>query len=238
MTMLAAAIAIASEKLYEQPLISTVSDNARIYIYDSVNGSRNISGLDLKRETSAFAHLSTSRRIANANQIFTLMTTGTSTKLIKRPAPGASDYNRQMEIKNALGIIVMYIQATGKIVLGTPAPLTTTAVYPANGATNVSNGTWFNYSSTVGGYNYWSRHNKLTPTLSFNKGDAPNPTISPTGSSTWDNYGFSNFSGAAGTLYTMRFNRLAYVQTDGETSSSCGVMTVNGTYCDSTFRIK
>jgi hypothetical protein len=152
-------------------------------------------------------------------------------------------YRRVLEVKNAKGIMTMYVNANGKIVIGgNPSPLTASSVYPTAGATAVSNGTWFNYSSTVGGYNYWGRINKPVPYIAFNKGDHPTGSISGTGGSTATPSSqytyFSNFSGATGTTYTMSFTRSTYMQTDGEITSSCGAMSDAAGVCTSTFTMR
>jgi hypothetical protein len=209
---------------YSYPTAKRLRDTARVLMYDNLSGSRNVTGTLIRRD------------VLGGN-------VGVNTN---------TDYVRVMEIKDTLGVIISYIQGNGKMTMGTPLSLSISSVSPTNGATNVSNGTWFNYSSTVGGYDYWGRLNMPVPTINFNKYDAPSTgTLTParpgggawkvtggTGSLVFSNHSgtyFNNFSGAAGTTYTMRFTRIGYTQTDGETTSSCGAMTVNGNYCDSTF---
>lgn len=242
--MLTAAVCMAAQQYYGFPTVNTLRDDARVLIYSNLS-SKNITGLTLKQEISAFAHLSASRRIANANQIFDLMTTASSKKLIKRAPSDATTYQRIMEIKDSTGKIVYWINNSGQMIFGTPLPLAVTGVYPSNGATNVSNGTWFNYSSTDGGYNYWARRDGTTPYISYNK--PVSVTISTqyiVGSSIAPSSGnstpaFSGFSGAAGTTYTMRSIRQSIIQQDGETTSSCGTaMTDIAGYCQSTFTMK
>lgn len=254
MLMLIAAAAFAAQQYYNFPTATTIRDDARILIYNN-NSSQNITGLQLKQETAAYAHLSSSRNIANATQIFNLMTTATANKLVKRAASGASPYARVFEIKNGLGKIVQYIVANGMMVFGTPVPLQITEVYPANGATNVSNGTWFNYTTAGLG---WQRMNATTPSVTYNKqaflnfsstavisspisqqyivGSSIAPRQSDETPAIWR---FANFSGAAGATYTMKVVRGSIVQTDGETTSSCSALMPDvAGLCVSTFTMR
>lgn len=242
-----AAVAFAGKQFNEFPLINLLRDDSRVLIYSNYS-TRNISGLALKQEISAYAHLSAARRIGSANQIFDLLTSANSKKLIKRAAAGAGPYERVFEIKDGDGKIVQWASASGAMYFGTPLPLSISSVYPTNGATGVSNGTLFHYSSTVGGWDYWQRINSTIPYVVFNKStDVSISNLYIVGSSLVpiDNFGggktwsFNNFSGAPGTTYTMRVVRGAIVQTDGESASSCGAaMTDISGICTSTFTMR
>ncbi|MBC7963798.1 MAG: hypothetical protein H7Y05_12740 [Steroidobacteraceae bacterium] len=240
--MLVAAACFAAAPWYTVPNAKRLYDDSRIMVYTNASGTRNLTGLQLKQDLNAFIRLSSSKRVADATQIFNLMTTGTSNKLVKRAAPGATTYTRLMEIKDNTGKIVYWINNSGQMVFGTPVALAVSTVYPTNGATNVSNGTWFNYSSTGLG---WQRINTTTPAVTYNKQTGVTiseqyivgSAITPAGSeAVWS---FNNFSGAAGTTYTMKVSRAAIVQTDGETANSCGTaMTDIAGLCTSTFTMK
>jgi len=69
----------------------------------------------------------------------------TDTPLVVRPSPTADQYQRKTEFHDKNGVIKMYINAsgtvviTGQLVLGSvPLPLAVVSVYPANGATGVA----------------------------------------------------------------------------------------------------
>jgi len=245
--VLCTAFAFAAQQWYTFPAVSSLGDATRVLIYSNLS-SRNMTGLALKQEISAFTHLSASRRIGTANQIFDLMTTANSKKLIKRAAVGAGQYDRVFEVKDGTGKIVHWVNASGSMVFGTPISLSISSVYPTSGATGVSNGTWFHYSSTTGGWDYWQRINSTIPYVVFNKstdvsisnlyivGSSLVPVDNSGGQSTW---AFNNFSGTPGTTYTMRVVRGSVVQTDGETTSSCGTaMTDISGICTSTFTMQ
>lgn len=241
MAVLLSSTAIAAN-YYMPPVRNYPSDSALFSTFQNTSGARGMTWLELKKQTSLFAHLSTSARIANATQIFNLMTTASPAKLVKRADPAAGQYARVFEIKDHAGKIVYFIQRDGQVNFGTPTPLSISSVYPINGATNVSNGTWFNYSTTGGG---WQRINTTTPGVTYNKSTIVSistqyiqgSSIAPLG----ENAGwvFPNFSGAAGATYTMKVVRGSIVQTDGESASSCGTaMTDISGICTSTFTMK
>lgn len=239
--LLVAAVGMAAQQYYTFPTINSLRDDARVLVYSNLS-SKNITGLALKQEISAFAHLSAARRIGSANQIFNLMTTATATKLIKRAASGAGAYTRVLEVKDGTGKIVHWVDASGSLYFGTPISLSISSVYPANGATNVSNGVWVDYSSSGGGR---IRTNPTIPAVTYNKSATVSistqyiqgSSIAPTD---YNNiWAFNTFSGAAATTYTMKVVRGSIVQTDGESASSCGTaMTDVSGICTSTFTMK
>ncbi|MBC7964233.1 MAG: hypothetical protein H7Y05_14975 [Steroidobacteraceae bacterium] len=215
----------ATMQYYSYPNAKRMRDTGRVLMYDNLSGSRNLTGAQIRSEVL-----------------------GGNGALVKQAPAGAGDYVRIFEVKNAVGTIVQYTQANGCLTFGTPTPLAIGSVYPANGATNVSNGTWFNYSSTSGGWNYWARNNATTPAITFNKepfGAGITKTyivgssIAP--STAGAVLSFANFSGVPGAIYTLRADR-TYLQTtqqDGETTSSCGsAMTDVAGICTSTFQMK
>lgn len=240
----------AAQLHYKFPDAVPMRDTDRILIYQgTTSANRNVTGLALKQEISAYAHLSAARRIGSANQIFDLITSANSKKLIKRAAAGAGPYARVFEIKDGTGKIVQWTSAAGAMYFGTPLALSIPSVYPANGSTGVSNGVMFHYSSTTGGWDYWQRINSTIPAVTFNKTtDASISNLYIVGSSIapQDSMGtsgiiwtFNNFSGAPGTMYTIKANRGAITQTDGETTSSCGTaMTDISGICTSTFTMR
>lgn len=243
-----AAAAFAAQKFNEFPLINFLRDDSRMLIHSNYS-TRNISGLALKQEISAYAHLSAARRIGTANQIFDLITSANSKKLVKRAAVGAGPYARVFEIKDGTGKIVQWTSAAGAMYFGTPLPLSIASVYPTNGATGVSNGTLFHYSSTTGGWDYWKRINTTIPAVTFNKStDVSISNLYIVGSSIAPQdimgtagivWSFGNFSGTPGTMYTIRVVRGSITQTDGETASSCGTaMTDISGICTSTFTMR
>ena len=219
----------AQRQWWDAPDSATLPDNSKIQIYDPATGSKTITGEHLKE------------------QAVDAINTPRDTTLQKQPATSTNPYQRLYEAKDASGNIKWYVTAKGKMVIGLPKDLAVSSVYPANGATNVSNGTWFNYSSTSGGYNYWGRINTTTPAVTLNKSiSASISTIYIQGSSIapGSNYDptvwtFGSFSGAAGTTYTMKVVKGYIVQEDGQTGSSCGsAMTEVAGVCQSTFTMR
>ena len=241
MAVLLTSAAIAAN-YYMPPVRNNPSDTTIVQTYNNTSGARGMTWLELKKQTSAFAHLSASRRIGSATQIFNLMTSATTNKLVKRADATAGMYTRVMEIKDHLGKIVYFIQRDGQVNFGTPTPLSISSVYPTNGATNISNGVWVDYSSSGGGR---IRTNPLVPAVTYNKSTTVSistqyiqgSSIAPTdGNTVWP---FLNFSGAAATTYTMKVVRGSIIQTDGETTSSCGTaMTDVAGICTSTFTMR
>lgn len=237
-----AASAALAANYYLPPLRSNPTSTTRIPAYFNSSGVRALGWDDVLQRASAYAHLSTSRRIGSANQIFDLMTTANAKKLTIRAAAGAGAYVRKFEIKNGSGQIVSWVNASGQMIFGTPQPLSITSVYPPNGATNVSNGVWADYSSSGGGR---MRINTTAPAVTYNKSTDVTGSLQyivglgnqPTNTGVTSI--FYNFSGTPGTTYTIRVVRGSIEQTDGETSSSCGsAMTDMGSYCQSTFTMK
>lgn len=245
MLMIMACAAMAAN-VYLPPVRNIFTDGTIIPIYYNTSGARGLTALKLKQDVALFARLSSSKRISDATTIFNLMTTATANKLVKRASATAGTYDRVLEIKDKTGKIVYYVQQNGAITMGTPVPFSISSVYPVNGATNVSNGVWFHATSAGLG---WIRQNPTTPAITFSKSRLENVGISNTyivGSSLVPLsdggriYSFPNFSGARGGTYTMRVNRAVLIQTDGESTHSCGsAMTdAGGGICQSTFTMK
>lgn len=224
----AVTIQAATQQYYNYPTVKRLYDNSRVLIYANNSGSRNITGAQLKSEV-----------VTQASVNAALATATNASPLIKQAGSGDNSYVRQFEVRNASGTIVAWINTIGQMVFGTPKALAVSSVYPANGATNVSNGVWFNFSTAGLG---WQRINTTTPQITYNKDDHPAGVISPTGGSTAVKRAeysvFDNFSGIPGAVYTITTNRLSYTQLDGETTSSCGsAMTDVGGVCTSTFQM-
>ena len=207
-------IQAATTQYYGYPTVKRLYDNSRVQIYANASGSRNITGAQLKSE------------IVNQTSVNAAIATATNaTPLTKRAGSGDGPYVRQLEVKDSDGKITMWVNASGQMVLGTPLSLTVSSVYPANGATGLTNAI-LRYTNP--------------PTIAFNKSDHPSGILTPTGGSSAGHDSatsiFSNFSGAPGATYTLTANRGTYVQTDGETTSSCGsAMADVAGVCTSTF---
>jgi hypothetical protein len=230
--LIAVSAVIAAEKQwYTYPLAGGgLRDTGRMMVYDNLSGTRNILGSKLKTEVL-----------------------GGSGPLVKQAPANSGDYVRTVEIKDASGIIKMWINESGQMIFGTPAPLSFSSVYPANNTFGIVNG----YEYVDDGMGGYVRIGGLIPYVQFNKttianistlslwlvdlGGGETPTgIAPTpqdgGYTKW---GFLNFSGAHIGSYQMRVVRGSVPQTDGETTSSCGsAMTdVSGT-CISSFTMQ
>lgn len=214
--MIATAVTIqaAPVQYFGYPDVKRLYDNSRVLIYANSSGSRNITGAQLKSE------------IVNQTSVNAAIGTATNaTPLTKRAGAGDGAYVRQVEVRNSSDVITLWINASGQMVFGTPVPLTVSAVYPANGATGLTNAI-LRYTTP--------------PSITFNKGDHPSGVLTPTGGSSASHDGatsiFINFSGAPGVTYTFTANRTTYVQTDGETTSTCGsAMSDVAGVCTATF---
>lgn len=235
--LLAASAFAASQKLSELPLISNIKDSARLYVYDTLSGNRNITGSDFRKQAAGgdsplIKQALASYSSANAN------------------TPN-SQYRRVFEVRDRSGKIVQYTTANGITTIGTPKALSINGVYPANASTG-----WFNnYSvrvctfskcSTLTGTKIQNKSMRPAPYVQYNKGLRDLTTsqqlivgkslaFDPTASG-GAKYAFVPFSTAPGTTYTIRVLRQAIVQHDGEWASYCGASMVDvGGYCETTF---
>jgi len=209
---------------YQKPDATTLPDTGRVLLYDPVtNSDKNITGLKLKQEIAAFAHLSSSRTVGTQAGIFGYIAQPGAT-MTKQAGATDSIYARQLEVKDQTGKIVYWVNASGQMIFGTPLDLSVSSVYPANGATGVA------YDGSV------------IPTVTFNKNtDATISTVYIVGNSTApiSDYGLEwriPFNLAANTTYVIKVVKNSIVQTDGQTDSTCGAMTTKPDYsCESTF---
>lgn len=153
----------------------------------------------------------------------TLRTTASDTPISSKPVSSSNPYQRVYEGRSSDGTITSYITANGILVIGTPHVLTVSSIVPANGATGF-----------VGG----------PITLTFNK-DPLSTSASymyvqgvTTANGANNNIITSTAYLAPSTSYTYKVvkNSLAPLQTDGETTASCGTaMTDVSGVCQSTF---
>lgn len=242
--ILAGAVMVQAAGWYQFPEQDTLGDTDRLMVFDNTSSAtRNITGLKLKQDIAAFVNLSTTINLANTTEALDLLNGPSDTPLVKIPGPSAGTYTRTFEIKDSSGNVKMYANAggtiviTGQLVLGTvPAPLAVTDVFPDNGATAVA-------TSSV-------------PYIDFNKGFTPSiSTVYIVGNATAPVGASTCISGcaegetpvytwrvsipatlAASTTYTIRVVKNNILQTDGETTSSCGTaMTDVSGVCESTF---
>lgn len=206
MIVLAAAVVFAGQAYYQFPETDSLNDGDRILVFDNIS--------------------STSRNITGAKikqEAVSAVNAPSDNPLVKQPATSTNPYQRVMEIKDANGVIKQWSNAKGQLYFGTPKALAVTAVSPANGATGVDVAT--------------------VPSVTINKAsDATISTILIVGSSTDPATSDGGITWtipatlAASTTYTIRVVKNSIVQTDGETTSSCGtVMTDNAGVCESTF---
>lgn len=222
--MVAATAFAASQKLNELPLIGKIKDDARMYVYDTLSGNRNITGANFRQQAAG----------GDGPLIKQAQASYSSTKA---NTPN-SIYRRIIEVRDRSGKIVQYTTANGALVFGTPVPLSVNSVYPTNGSTG-----WYNnYSSGTGGL----KRMIPAPSVTYNKGTRSlssttdqyivGKTLGFDSTSEGTNVRFVSYSVAAGTTYTIRVMRQSIVQYDGEWTSSCGSgMTDMGGYCESTF---
>lgn len=144
-----------------------------------------------------------------------------------------SIYRRVLEIKNAAGKVVYYVQAGGKVVIGTPIQLQVSSVWPANGATGLYNMYSSGHSSKglTGSYVMYNKGAQVAYSSQQAIG-GKRLSLSYLDTKAY----FSNFSAASSTTYTIRVFRNKIPQTDGEWTSSCGArMTDVSGVCTSTF---
>lgn len=209
---------------YQKPDATTLPDTGRVLIYDPATASdKNITGLKLKQEIAAFAHLSSSRTVGTQAGILGYIAQPGAT-MTKQAGASDSIYARQLEVKDSTGKIVYWINASGQMIFGTPTDLTVSAVYPANGATGVA------YDGSA------------VPAVTFNKTTSVGVSTvyivgSGTAPITIDDLSWQiPLSLAANTTYVIKVVKNSIVQTDGQTASSCGAMTTKPDYtCESTF---
>ena len=183
----------ASQQYYNYPDATTMPDNGRVLMYDPALGSRNVTGAKLRTSPS-------------------------DTPITAQPKTDTNPYKRTYESRDTNNNINYYVQANGGVVVvGTltigalaPAPLAVSSIVPANGATGFAGG---------------------PITLTFNK--YPNSTSSSymyvngvTTANSWPGGGVITSAAylAPSTSYTYKVvkNTLATLQTDGETTASCG----------------
>lgn len=155
----------------------------------------------------------------------TLRTTPSDTPISSKPISSSNQYQRVYEGRTSAGVITSYITANGIMVLGTPAVLTVSSVSPANGATG--------FAGPV-----------ITTTFNKDPLSLSSSYIYVNGKTTTNGYGStqnivqSTAYLAPSTSYTYKVvkNTLATLQTDGETTASCGsAMTDVSGVCQSTF---
>lgn len=209
-----AAHAAGPRQYYDYPDAARLRDSSRILMYDNLSGSRNITGAKLRAELSS------------QPVILGGIASPSSSALKKQAGAADGPYVRQVELRDSTGTITMWINASGQMIFGRPAPLSVVSVSPANGATNVP-------TSTI-----------PEVTLSKSTADVTISNLYISGSGVVPvGYDYTSFTVWAipvplvpNTTYTIKFERQMIVQTDGETASSCGTaMTDVAGVCTSTF---
>lgn len=209
-----AAHAAGPRQYYDYPDAARLRDGSRMLIYDNLSGNRNITGAKLKEE------LSSSPVVLHA------VATPGSSPLKKQAGAADGPYVRQVELRDSTGTITMWINASGQMIFGRPAPLSVVSVSPANGAIDVP-------TSTIPVVTL----NKSTADVTISSLYISGSGVVPVG------YDYTSFTVwaipvplAPNTTYTIKFERQMIVQTDGETTSSCGTaMTDVSGICTSTF---
>lgn len=214
MTSCLAAYAAGPRQYYDYPDAVRIRDESRLLIYDNLSGSRNLTGAKLKEELSS------------QPVVFGTIATPATAPIQKQAGPADGPYVRQLEVKDATGKITMWVNASGAISFGTPTPLSVAGINPANGATNVA-------TTAIP----FILLNKSTPDVTgtnfYITGDSTTPWDSTSSAGVrWD----IPIALQPNTTYTINFDRLEIVQTDGEITSSCGtaMADVAGS-CQSTF---
>lgn len=192
--------AMAAAKLYhEYPNITNLPAASRMLIYDGT-ANKNITGSVLKSEIL-----------------------GGDGALVKQaPASATTGYERQFEVRDNTGKIVMWINAKGQQIYGTPKALAIDSVYPAPGATGVAIDT----VPTV----VVNKSAGFTIGTLYVQGDSTAPVVA-VDAITWT----IPITLTANTIYTITAKPGLVAQTDGETTTSCGPMTNTNGICTSTF---
>ncbi|QOX78732.1 hypothetical protein FY034_07250 [Trichlorobacter lovleyi] len=196
---------------WEKPAITTLPDTAKVSVYDG-SVLKTITGPNLKTDVIDAIKLPSSQVIG------------------VQPAPTAGAYERKFEVKDKDGLIKMYINASGTVVIAgqlvlgsTPVPLAVSSVAPANGATAQS---IIVYPAVT-----FNKGVSLSLSTMYIQGNSTAPVMGADGA-TWN----IPATLAYGTTYTLKVVKNSILQTDGETSSSCGttMADVSGV-CQSTF---
>lgn len=212
---LLASNALAGSYYYTKPDATSLPPSGRILMYDPNTGTdKNITGQTLRDQVAP-----------STDETLTAISQPSDLPLSVQPATGTNPYQRKLEIRDANGKITMFVTANGTQVFGTPVSLAVVSVSPANGATGVDV--------------------NAVPTITFNKAVAASVSkIYLQGNSTAPVFDLGTQSIwyipsaplIHGTTYTVVVAKNNIVQTDGETSSSCGgAMTDIGGVCQSTF---
>lgn len=207
--------ALAGEFWFNQPEIPSVPSNTKYLLHNvTANTDHTITDQTLRN------HMQPS-----TDETLTTISQPSDLPLSVQPATGTNPYQRKLEVRDSTGKITMFATANGTMVFGTPAALAVASVSPVNGATGVDV--------------------NAVPTITFNKAVAASVAeIYLQGNSTAPVFDLGTQSiwyiPAAplihGTTYTVVVAKNNIVQTDGETSSSCGTaMTDVGGVCQSTF---
>lgn len=235
--ILAGAVMVQAAGWYQFPEQDTLGDADRLMVFDNTSSAtRNITGLKLKQDIAAFVNMSSSINLANTTEALELLNGPSDEPLVKQAGPSATTYTRVFEVKDKTGKIFMYMQNNGVTTYGTPKALAVSSVFPANGATAVA-------TSSVP---YVDFNKEFTPSIStvYIVGNATAPVgaltcISGCGDGETPVYAYRvsiPATLAAGTTYTIRVVKNNILQTDGETTSSCGTaMTDVAGVCQSTF---
>jgi hypothetical protein len=227
-------VSIAGSYYYTKPDATSLPPSGRILMYDPNTGTdKNITGTVLRSQVAP-----------STDETLTAISQPTDKALSVQPSSTASPYYRKTEFKDKDGIIKMYINAggtvviTGQLILGSiPVALAVSSAYPINGATGVDI--------------------NAVPYVVFNKGaNVSLSTLYLDGNSTAPVLQEVCLSGCVGgqipiverrytipaaplihgTTYTMKVVKNSILQTDGETASSCGTaMTDVSGICQSTF---
>ena len=227
----AAVVCVAAPVTYfSYPTTTVIRDGARVLIWDNLSGSRNVTGSTLKQIFGGNNTIVTEAPVT-ANAVYGVISSPT-TRPLKKQAAGTNQYSRVYEQRDQTGKIVLFTTANGTLVFGTPQPLTVRSVYPAPGATFVS---YSSNNAVVLGLK--GSVEPLSASVFYVQGVTA--AVGNNGDGSWVLYTAGELVTrlvlAPSTTYTIKFIRGGVVQTDGETTSNCGVMTdINGV-CTSTF---
>jgi hypothetical protein len=208
-------LATAAGYYYTKPDATSLPPSGRILMYDPNTGTdKNITGQVLRDQVQP-----------STDETLTTISQPSDLPLSKQPVD-SSQYKRVAEFKDSTGKITSYIQAGGTLVIGTPKMLEVTAVNPANASTGYAGGpiaiTFTKSPQATSGSYFYVTGVTATP---YPSTDYPAVIMVP--AALWPN-----------TAYTLNVvkNSLASLQTDGETTASCGtaMADVSG-LCQSTF---
>lgn len=218
MFLVLVSIAAYAAQFYSYPDAASLRDTSRLLVFDNLSGVRNITGAKLRSEV-----------VTQTAVLGAAAAPGTAPLSLQAAAtdgPGTP----KMVVRNAAGMITMYVTSDGTMVFGPSAALYPSSSVPGNNALSVS-------VSTVPTVTF-NRPVTVTSANMFIRGSAVAPVSDSTGA-VWT----IPITLAAGTAYILEVDIAniaaanSIVAIDGGIVSGCGnqMATVSSGVCTATF---